>query len=660
MSDNSACTKSLQISIEKAASISATNLRIKILPIAIGRVPHESAAYSLATLISYANQYQNGRLKEVTQFLPIKPYVDSDTDIAISYAIQEKPDVVALSSFIWTHNQNLYIAQKIKEALPNTIIIIGGPHIPKREQACAIFMSENPFIDIAARGEGELVFCDLIDAIYIGMPSKEHLYKALETVNGITFRKENNILFRTPDQRRFSEKELAGVISPFTSGVLDSFLEPLTNDRVLPFETNRGCPYGCTFCDWGSATLEKVNKIPMERILSDIEFLGKNKIEKIFITDANFGMLARDKDIAGALVACKEKYGYPKHVTVNYSKNTNQRVVDVIDTLWQGNLVHFGLLSAQTTDQQTLDNIDRWNIKPEQYAKLLKVFREKHIPVAADLMIGLPGQNTQSFINDMQFFFERKVLTNAYWTAILPNSPMADPSYKKKYSIETDTKNVIQTTYSFSKKDAEACDNIFRAYQFLFRAGILRYFLYFLQVEQKVSGIDFIYQWTIVCQREENRYPISSWAFNNMLNTGEPNTIHYQFIHWKRNAVFFFDNLDSFYQEIKNICQEIFSVVLTGSGIETIFDTQKAIMPKLGINQPCDVYLQHDVVSYFKQINDIISLAELPVDFQPLYSFPPTTLHLPSPGKKHGYGFMSTNAQKREWEVDSALRELGI
>ena len=109
MSDNSACTKSLQISIEKAASISATNLRIKILPIAIGRVPHESAAYSLATLISYANQYQNGRLKEVTQFLPIKPYVDSDTDIAISYAIQEKPDVVALSSFIWTHNQNLYV-----------------------------------------------------------------------------------------------------------------------------------------------------------------------------------------------------------------------------------------------------------------------------------------------------------------------------------------------------------------------------------------------------------------------------------------------------------------------------------------------------------------------------------------------------------------------
>lgn len=632
---------------------------LKVLPIAIGRVPHESAAYSLATLISFAKQYDHGELADGIQFLPLFPFVNSQEDDAVTLAIREQPHIVVLSSFIWTHQQNLYIAKKIKANLPNTSIIIGGPNIPKREQVCSEFLNAHPFIDIAARGEGEVVFCNILRS-YKHSTNTEQLEKNLESAQGITFRKINGDIFRTNDQPRFTEKELSSVISPFLSGEMDAFLSHLTNDRVLPFETNRGCPYGCTFCDWGSATLEKVSKIPMERILSDIEFLGKNKIEKIFITDANFGMLARDKDIAAALVACKEKYGYPQHVTVNYSKNTNQRVVDVIDTLWRGNLVHFGLLSAQTTDQQTLDNIDRWNIKPEQYTKLLEVFREKHIPVAADLMIGLPGQNTQSFINDMQFFFERKVLTNAYWTAILPNSPMADPSYKEKYNIKTDEKNVIQTTYSFSKQDAGACDNIFRAYQFLFRAGVLRYFLYFLQAEYKISGINFIHQWTLICQQEESRHPISSWAFRNMLNTGEPNTIHYQFIHWKRDAVFFFENLDGFYQEIKDICQTIYSTTLTGSSVKTIFDTQKSIMPQLGANQPKDVQLQHDVVSYFQQINNIISLAELPSDFKPLQSFPSAVLHLPTPGKKHGYGFMSTNAQKREWEVDSALKQLGI
>lgn len=634
--------------------------RVKVLPIAIGRIPHESAAYSLATLTSYAKQYNEKKLASVIHFLPLTPYIDSNKDDAVSVAIKEQPHIVALSSFGWTHDFNLYLAQKIKAACPNTTIIIGGPHIPKRESECAIFMADHPYIDIAARGEGELIFSELLDAYWQSCGEATAFEERLETVKGITFRKSNSEIFRTPDQRRLSEKEIETVISPYTSGAMDGFLEHLMEDRVLPFETNRGCPYGCTFCDWGSATLEKVNKIPLERIYQEIEFLGKNKIEKIFITDANFGMLARDNDIAKALVACKNTYGFPVHVTVNYSKNTNQRVVDVIDTLWRGGLVDFGLLSAQTTDQQTLDNIDRWNIKPEQYSKLLQVFREKRIPVAADLMIGLPGQNTQSFLNDIQFFFERKVLINAYWTAILPNSPMADPEYKDKFGIIADSENVIQSTHSFGEHDKENCDSIFRSYQLLFKMGILRYFLYFLQAEHRVSGSDFIHQWVIACQKNSTRYPVSSWAFYNMLNTGKPNTIHYQFIHWKRDAAYFFEHLVEFYEEIRALCEEKYSLNLTDSDVDALFGAQMAIMPKLGQHQPLDIELQHDVVGYFEQLNDIISLTELPQDFKPLKNFPPAVLHIPRPGKKHGYGFMNKTAQKRDWEVDSALKELGI
>jgi hypothetical protein len=275
-------------------------------------------------------------------------------------------------------------------------------------------------------------------------------------------------------------------------------------------------------------------------------------------------------------------------------------------------------------------------------------------------MIGLPGQDTHSFMQDMQFFFERKVLTNAYWTAILTNSPMADPAYKEKFNIVTDNKNVIQSNYSFTEQDRIYCDLIFRAYQFLFRAGVLRYFLYFLQAEYKISGINFIYQWIIACQENPDDYPVSTWAFHNMLNTGEPNTIHYQLIHWKRDAVYFFENLDKFHNEVRKLCQRVYEASLAGSDVDTIFAVQAAIMPKLGATQPCDVKLQHDVVLYFKQINDIISLSDLPPDYKPLRDFPPATLHIPNPGKKHGYGFMSVNAQKREWEVDSALRQLGI
>lgn len=633
---------------------------VKVLPIALGAKPHESAAYSLATLTSYAKQYKDGKLKKLVNFLPLLPYITPTKNDAIARAIAEKADIIALSSFGWTHDLNLYVAERIKSELPNVVIVIGGPHIPKREKECAQFLQSHPYIDIAARGEGEVIFSEILEAFCDSKAGDKSFASCLAHVKGITFREENGELHRTPDQGRFSEKELAEVLSPYISGEMDEFFSALTEDRNAPFETNRGCPYGCTFCDWGSATLEKVNKIPLERVYEEIEYFGKNRIAEIFITDANFGMLARDNDIAKAIVATKKKYGFPHYITVNYSKNTNQRVVDVVETLWEGGLVAFGLLSAQTTDATTLENIDRWNIKPEQYSKLLQVFREKNIPVAADLMIGLPGQNTESLIADFQFFFERKVLTNAYWTAILPNSPMAEESYREKFKIVTDNEGVIQTNYSFSARDREETDLIFRSYQLLFKMGILRYFLYFLQAEYNISGIELIYKWTIACRTQPEEYPVSTWAFNNMLNTGKPNTIGYQFLSWRKDAKEFFENLPAFYDEIIKLCQREYGLVLDGSDTDAIFIAQAAIMPKLGHNQPLTVSLPHDVVGYFEQVNGIISLRELPANFKPLRSFPSSTLHIPHPGKKHGYGFMSLNAQKRDWEVDSPLRQLGI
>jgi hypothetical protein len=238
---------------------------------------------------------------------------------------------------------------------------------------------------------------------------------------------------------------------------------------------------------------------------------------------------------------------------------------------------------------------------------------------------------------------------------------MADDSYMEKYNIVTDRNGYVQSNYSFSEKDKIETNFIFRAYQFLFRAGILRYFLYFLQADYKTSGIDFIYKWTIACRDNPEEYPISTWAFNNMLNKGKLNyTFEYQFITWGRDAKYFFENLDGFYGEVKKICLHEFGVELNASDADAIFIAQEAIMPKLGYNQPLTVSLPHDVIGYFKQINEIISLSELPENFQPLCTFPPSSLKIDKPGKKHGYGFMGLTAHKRQWEVDSPLKALGI
>ena len=94
------------------------------------------------------------------------------------------------------------------------------------------------------------------------------------------------------------------------SGSFDRLIEAYPeNEWLILWETNRGCPFKCTFCDWGSATASKVNKFDLERLKLEIDWFSKNKIEFIFCCDANFGILKRDIEIAEYVAIKKKRTG---------------------------------------------------------------------------------------------------------------------------------------------------------------------------------------------------------------------------------------------------------------------------------------------------------------------------------------------------------------
>ena len=75
---------------------------------------------------------------------------------------------------------------------------------------------------------------------------------------------------------------------------------------LASWETNRGCPFSCTYCDWGSATNSKVARMHLDRVYAELEWFAKHKIEFIFCCDANFGMLPRDYEIVLKAVELKK------------------------------------------------------------------------------------------------------------------------------------------------------------------------------------------------------------------------------------------------------------------------------------------------------------------------------------------------------------------
>ncbi|HEY2380244.1 MAG TPA: cobalamin-dependent protein, partial [Terriglobia bacterium] len=150
-------------------------------------------------------------------------------------------DIAGFSTYVWNIRHSLKIARLLKEREPNVFIMFGGPQVPDRAED---FLRENPFVNVAVHGEGERIFLRLLEAF----PSNDW-----SEIPSISFLNKDGRFIHHPKGPRIED---LGVIPPvYASGVFDPLLAANPNSEwMAPIETNRGCPFSCTFCDWGSAT----------------------------------------------------------------------------------------------------------------------------------------------------------------------------------------------------------------------------------------------------------------------------------------------------------------------------------------------------------------------------------------------------------------------
>ena len=80
-----------------------------------------------------------------------------------------------------------------------------------------------------------------------------------------------------PRPERISD--LNTIPSPYLSGVFDELMRQ--NPGVAwsaMWETNRGCPFTCAFCAWGSGSRKRVCHYDMDRLNAEIDWFSERKI----------------------------------------------------------------------------------------------------------------------------------------------------------------------------------------------------------------------------------------------------------------------------------------------------------------------------------------------------------------------------------------------
>jgi radical SAM superfamily enzyme YgiQ (UPF0313 family) len=393
--------------------------------------------YSVGLLQVYAEKY----LKEPDKFEFLLPIYSR---ISVEKAIQhlECAEIILFSVYVWNVRLSLKIAEEIKSRKPDIMIVFGGPHVPNNAEN---FLLENPFIDIACHKEGESIICPLLE---------NAIEKEWDQVPSISYINEENKFIQNPLAKRI--KSLNVIPSPYLEGVFEPLIAAFPDERwLVMWETNRGCPFSCTFCDWGSATQAKVNQYDLDRLYKEIDWISQKRIEFIFCCDANFGLLKRDYDIAKYVANNKSEYGYPQALSVQNTKNSRERAYLVQKMLSDNGLNKGVTLSAQSMDEETLKNVKRSNISLSDYKELQHRFTKDKIETYNDMILGMPGETYDSFINGISTLISNGQHNRIQFgnLSILPNAEMGDKEYQKKFGMKIVESEIINIHGSLSEEE---------------------------------------------------------------------------------------------------------------------------------------------------------------------------------------------------------------
>ena len=348
------------------------------------------------------------------------------------------PDVIGLSNYSWNSNLSEFLISLAKKHNPNIVTVQGGTNFPHDEETQKEFMSERPATDIFTILEGEKSFDNIIGRVLECNKNRNKIFE--KEIDGCVFihpdtkNTVKQIFYKGKILNRI--KDLDEIPSPYLNGMMDKFFD----GRLTPFiETNRGCPFTCSFCHTGADYFHKLNKFSEGRVKAEIEYIGKKAgalgISNLHLADVNFGMYPQDQIVAEMLLETRKKYKWPQTLMTTTGKNSKERIMKITEIL--GSIFEV-TMAMQSMSESVLSNIRRSNIKLDHMVEVNNELKKQGRTTAAELIVPLPGETKISFVNGLNNIINSSVSRVIIYTLMmLHGTQFKTPEYRKKYKYLT-------------------------------------------------------------------------------------------------------------------------------------------------------------------------------------------------------------------------------
>jgi len=356
-----------------------------------------------------------------------------------------KSNIVCISSMSANYGKALEYAEVAKSN--SCIVIMGGPH-PSCNYRVVV---ENPFVDIAIIGEGEIILHELINAL--------NKYEPIDSIKGISYWNGFTSTF-TGRSKRIDH--LDDLPLPDYQGI---DMNPYLDLQSLGLITSRGCPNNCAFCSsrsiWGKDTRFRTEKNVIEELdffCNQYDYAGKNLV----FYDDNL-TLRQDClfNICNAMIKGKYLFNW------KCMSRVDTITIEMLQKMKSAGCysISFGV---ETVNDESLKKIDkRITIKAVENA--IKMCNEVGITFHGYFMIGFPWESKQDFMRTVDFIISHPTIEASLSVlAPYPGTDFYDNQAKWGIQIEErwDKFNHISSVIKSKSYTAEDIYSAFSTYLF--------------------------------------------------------------------------------------------------------------------------------------------------------------------------------------------------
>ena len=395
----------------------------------------------------------------------------TDQDDLVSLIERDNINVLCFSLYSWNHHDISAIMTGIKERIGREItIVVGGPSVDVARNGD--FLLNHPDVDYAVFTDGEKPFHDILAHRFMGKTLSPLFTKNVAWMDAGKLKKAPYEFFVNTSDSPYLESE----------HLLQQIVDDPRNINAtfeLPYETSRGCPHGCTFCDWTSGMSHKSVK-RKSNYEDELHLFGRLGIRFLYFADANFGLWPVDVLIAKKMAELKPLYDFETY-TPNLSKTKKDRVFEIMDIFLTSGVVQICKFSVQDIDPVVLKNIDRPDIPWPEHKEYIRAIQKKHPNkiYKMEMIKGMPGQTRDSWANTLLEAYSLNLKPEAFNWIVLPNSPAGyDLEYRERMQLKTTRiernlrEEQVIGTYSFEPIDYAYFSVIEYLYRILHFMGV--------------------------------------------------------------------------------------------------------------------------------------------------------------------------------------------